>query len=70
MKNEKQVSKLDTVIAKVSEFGGKLGNQRHFSSIRDAFSTFLPFMIVGSFGILINSVFIASDGLLATAISS
>lgn len=50
---------------KLSEYGGKIGNQRHFASIRDAFMTFMPIIIVGALGTLINNVFIAEWSLLA-----
>lgn len=50
----------------LSKIANYFGNQRHFSAIRDAFATFMPLIIVGSFGVLINSVFIDSGSLLAT----
>ena len=53
----------------VTDFLGKLGatisNQRHLSAIRDAFATFVPLLIAGSFAVLINSVFVSPYGLVA-----
>ena len=45
--------------------GGKIGNQRHMSSIRDGFATFMPLIIVGSLAVLFNNVFISNTSLLA-----
>ncbi len=59
-------SKQDTFAAAVLKIGGKIGNQRHFVAIRDGFGTFLPLVIVGAMAVMINSVFIHPDGLLAT----
>ncbi len=58
---EYQPSKMD----KLMSVFAKIGNQRHLSAIRDGFATFLPFIIVGSFGVLLNSVFFSSTGLIA-----
>ncbi|NOQ50361.1 MAG: hypothetical protein GQ557_01680 [Mycoplasmataceae bacterium] len=46
--------------------GAKLSNQKHLSAIRDGFAAFLPFLMVGSFALMINSVLIDPNGLLAT----
>ncbi len=58
---EYKPSKMDVLMS----IFAKIGNQRHLSSIRDGFATFLPFIIVGSFGVLLNSVFFSSTGLIA-----
>ncbi len=51
---------------KVAVIGQKVGNQKHLSAIRDGFASFIPFIIVGSFAILINSVIVDGNSLLAT----
>ncbi len=51
---------------KVAIIGQKIGNQKHLSAIRDGFASFIPFIIVGSFAILINSVIVDGNSLLAT----
>ncbi len=70
MENQFETSKFQQTLDKSSEIFGKfgqwIGNQRHFSAIRDAFATFIPLLIVGSFAILINSVLIVPDSLLAS----
>ncbi len=50
---------------KLMEVGGKFGNQRHMASIRDAFATFMPIIILGALATLVNNVFITPDSLLA-----
>ena len=72
MKKEtnKKVSNFEKFSNWFSKIGGFFGNQRHFATIRDAFGTFMPLIIVGSFGVLIDSVFINPTGLLATLCGS
>ncbi len=65
MNKEEITNFMDVLSEKVQTIGAKVSNQRHLSSIRDAFASFIPFIIVGSFAILINSVFIAPDSLFA-----
>ncbi len=69
MDNEFETSKFQQTLNQGQELFGKfgqwIGNQRHFSAIRDAFATFIPLLIVGSFAILINSVFILDTSLVA-----
>ncbi len=66
MNKEKITNIFDIVEDKVQVIGAKVSNQRHLASIRDAFASFIPFIIVGSFAILINSVFIQPNSLLAS----
>ncbi|WP_236682152.1 hypothetical protein [Spiroplasma eriocheiris] len=40
----------------------KIGNQRHFSAIRDSFGTMIPLIIAGSIGILINAIIFGGAG--------
>ncbi len=49
----------------MGKVGAKIGNQRHLSTIRDSFATFMPFIIIGALAIMINSVFIQQHSLLA-----
>lgn len=57
---------LEKVSGNLMKVGSFMGQQRHFSAIRDAFGAFLPLLIVGAIAVMINSVFIQSGGLLAT----
>ncbi len=67
MENEiKKVSLLDKASGSLMKVGAFMGQQKHFSAIRDAFGAFLPLLIVGALAVMINSVFIESTGLLAT----
>lgn len=61
----KTKEKLNQASEVLMTYGGKIGNQRHMAAIRDAFSTFMPFIIIGAVGIAINSIFIAEWGLIA-----
>lgn len=58
----------DKVLDGLTKFGGVIGQQKHLSAIRDAFATFLPFILVASFALLINSVFISNTGLIASEV--
>ncbi len=62
----KKSSFLDKVSGGLMKVGAFMGQQRHFSAIRDAFGAFLPLLIVGAIAVMVNSVFIQSSGLLAT----
>ncbi len=61
----KKQSKFDAFAKVLGKFGNKVGKQKHLSAIRDAFAAFLPPLIVGSFAIMIGSVFISETSLLA-----
>ncbi len=43
-------------------FAGKIGNQRHLSSIRDGFAIFTPMLILGALSILWTSVLFPTGG--------
>ncbi len=67
MENEiKKHSFIEKATNGLSRAGAFMGQQKHFSAIRDAFGAFLPLLIVGALAVMINSVFIQSGGLLAT----
>jgi len=70
MENSKteKISGFEKASNAFGKVGAFFGNQRHFASIRDAFATFMPLIIVGSFGVLVNSVFIDPNSLLATLV--
>ncbi len=59
-------SMIEKVSHGLSKAGAFMGQQKHFSAIRDAFGAFLPLLIVGALAVMINSVLIVPDGLLAT----
>lgn len=69
-KEEKTKMTKQEMLDKTMNVFAKIGNQRHLSSIRDGFATFLPFIIVGSFGVMLNSVFFSSTGLIANYIDN
>ncbi len=71
MDNEiKKVSTLDKVSAPLLKLGAFMGQQKHFSAIRDAFGAFLPLLIVGAVAVMINSVFVQADGLLGQLVGT
>lgn len=57
-------------IEKLSWLSQKLGNQIHLKSMRDAFATILPFIMLAGFMVLINNVIIKPDGFMSAIISS
>lgn len=65
MNTRKLKAKSMVVVDKVVEYGGKISNQKHFAAIRDGFGAFLPFTIVGSLALMISSVLLDPNGLLA-----
>lgn len=65
MNTKKLKTQSQLVVDKVVEYGGKISNQKHFAAIRDGFGAFLPFTIVGSLALMISSVLLDPNGLLA-----
>ncbi len=65
MNTRKLKAKSMVVVDKVVEYGGKISNKKHFAAIRDGFGAFLPFTIVGSLALMISSVLLDPNGLLA-----
>ncbi len=61
-----KTSFIDKASGALSKAGAFMGQQKHFSAIRDAFGAFLPLLVVGAIAVMINSVLIVPDGLLAT----
>jgi len=61
---------LKKFIEKLSWLSQKLGNQIHLKSMRDAFATILPFIMLAGFMVLINNVIIKPDGFMSAIISS
>lgn len=57
-------------IEKLTWLSQKLGNQIHLKSMRDAFATILPFIMLAGFMVLINNVIIKPDGFMSNVISS
>ncbi len=58
-------STMDKITEVMMILGDKIGNQKHMSAIRDGFTTFVPFIIAGAMALMMNSVFIDPNGLLA-----
>ena len=55
-------SRKDIVFEKFGIVATKLGNQIHLRTLRDAFATFMPFMMLAGFVTLINSVILEPTG--------
>ncbi len=71
MDNEiKKLSFLDKIQDGLIKLGAFIGQQKHFSAIRDAFGAFLPLLIVGALAVMVNSVFISQDSLLASLLGA
>lgn len=51
---------LDKMAEKIMPLASKLSSQRHLSAVRDAFIEIMPLVIVGSFMVLINNVFLST----------
>ena len=68
MNDTKKQSFVDKFNTKIGKFAHKIGQQKQLASIRDAFATFMPFIIVASFAILIANVFVAPYGLIGSQI--
>lgn len=56
---------MNSFIEKISWLSVKLGNQIHLKSIRDAFATILPFIMLAGFMVLINSVVLNPAGFMS-----
>lgn len=61
----KSRGKLDQILDVLTMVGGKLGSNRQLSNLRDSFATFMPFVIMGSLAILINSLIIQPGSIIA-----
>lgn len=62
-------SKKDKVFEKFGIVATKLGNQIHLRTLRDAFATFMPFMMLAGFVTLINYVILEPTGFMGKIIS-
>ncbi|OTN77772.1 PTS system, cellobiose-specific IIC component [Enterococcus sp. 8G7_MSG3316] len=56
------MSKKDAIFEKFGIVATKLGNQIHLRTLRDAFATFMPFMMLAGFVTLINYVILEPTG--------
>ena len=70
MTTNKDVSFTDKLVGVLGKIGGLISNQKHLAAIRDAFVTFVPLVIVGAFAVLLNSVFVDNNGLIADLTNS
>ncbi len=70
MSTQYKTSKSERIAEKIMIFGGRVGNQRHFAAIRDAFGTFIPLIIIGSIATMMNALFINADSLLAQLVGA
>lgn len=62
-------SKKDIIFEKFGLIATKLGNQIHLRTLRDAFATFMPFMMLAGFVTLINYVILEPTGFMGKIIS-
>ncbi|MGM0219465.1 PTS sugar transporter subunit IIC [Enterococcus sp. AZ126] len=62
-------SKKDKIFEKFGIVATKLGNQIHLRTLRDAFATFMPFMMLAGFVTLINYVILEPTGFMGKIIS-
>lgn len=49
-------------------FGNKMAQNKHFSAITDAFSFFIPALLVGSFAVAIDSIIVNENSILASQV--
>ncbi|HFM8589831.1 TPA: PTS sugar transporter subunit IIC [Enterococcus faecium] len=63
-------SRKDIVFEKFGIVATKLGNQIHLRTLRDAFATFMPFMILAGFVTLINSVILEPTGFMGEIVDT
>ncbi|MGL4695510.1 PTS sugar transporter subunit IIC [Enterococcus larvae] len=62
-------SKKDQLFEKFGMVATKLGNQIHLRTLRDAFATFMPFMMLAGFVTLINYVILEPTGFMGKIIA-
>ncbi len=63
-------TKSNVVMDKIGLIATKMGQQIHLRTLRDAFATFMPFMMLAGFVTLINSVILDPTGFMNHVISS
>ncbi|HFN1422267.1 TPA: PTS sugar transporter subunit IIC [Enterococcus faecium] len=63
-------SRKDIVFEKFGIVATKLGNQIHLRTLRDAFATFMPFMMLAGFVTLINSVILEPTGFMGEIVDT
>lgn len=62
------MSKKDAIFEKFGIIATRLGNQIHLRTLRDAFATFMPFMMLAGFVTLINYVILEPTGFMGNII--
>ncbi|MBE9881088.1 PTS sugar transporter subunit IIC [Enterococcus casseliflavus] len=62
------MSKKDAIFEKFGIIATRLGNQIHLRTLRDAFATFMPFMMLAGFVTLINYVILEPTGFMGKII--
>ncbi|MDO1605809.1 PTS sugar transporter subunit IIC [Lactobacillus sp. YT155] len=62
-------NKKDIIMEKFGMVATKLGNQIHLRTLRDAFATFMPFMMLAGFVTLINYVILEPTGFMGKIIN-
>ncbi|GCF94361.1 permease IIC component [Enterococcus florum] len=64
-----KTNKKELVFEKIGLLATKLGNQIHLRTLRDAFATFMPFMMLAGFVTLINYVILEPTGFMGKLIN-
>lgn len=59
----------DKMMSSITWLAQKMGAQIHLSSMRDAFITLIPFLVLAGLMILVNNVLIKPDGFMSAVIS-
>lgn len=60
--------KRDQIFERFGVIATKLGNQIHLRTLRDAFATFMPFMMLAGFAVLVNSVILEPSGFMSNLV--
>ena len=67
--NNTEIMVKEKLFQKIMWLAQKMGSQIHLRSMRDAFITLIPFLVLSGMMILFNNVVIAPDGFLSALIS-
>lgn len=60
----------DKILEKVTDFASALGDNLYLRSLRDAFILAIPFLVLGGFAIIFNSVIFVENGFMTNVMSN
>lgn len=60
----------DKILEKVTNFASALGDNLYLRSLRDAFILAIPFLVLGGFAIIFNSIIFVEDGFMTHVMSN